>query len=143
MNEHKCEGCEKGIESVLTKQNELMKKYGWVMHFVIPDEQYPFKVNIHTHGFPEKFNQPNMQICAPISPGTAQGIMNTIVKRLQKEVVFKANKQYKDIIERFPVLIRSAREDERVVLRIVLPDKNGSFDTQFSKSQIKDITRLN
>jgi len=131
------------MDALLARQNELLKKHGWFLHFVLPDEQYPFKINIHTHGFPEKFNHLDVQICAPLSPGTAQGIMNAIVKKIQKGKVFKANTQYNGIIERFPVLIRAAREDEREVLRIVLPDKCGSFDSGFSKSQIKDIRRLN
>ncbi|MGP8215550.1 MAG: DUF4262 domain-containing protein [Bacteroidia bacterium] len=143
MSDCKCEGCGNGLNAVLSKQNELMKKYGWLMHFVIRDEQCPFGINIHTHGFPEKFNHPDMQICAPISPGAAQGIMNNIVRRLQKQEVFKANKKYKNIIEGFPVLIRSAREDDREVLRIVLPDRHGHFNSDFSKSQVKDISRLN
>lgn len=125
---------------MLAMQDELMKKYGWIVHFVAQDGSYPYNVNIHTHGFPEKFKHPDMQICAPISQETAQGIMNNLAKRLEKGNVFKSGKKYKNIIEGFLVLILSAKEDGREVLRIVFPDRDGSFDTEFAKSQIKDLT---
>ena len=140
MSTSECEGCKNGLEAMHAHHDEIMKKYGWMVHFVTPDNDYPFNVNIHTHGYPEKYKHPDMQICAPISPEIAQAIMHTITKRLEKGKVFKANKKYKNIIEGFTVLIHSATENGRDVLRIVFPDKHGSFDSEFSKSQIKDIT---
>jgi len=135
MSDTKCEGCENGLEYMLAMQDELMKKYGWIVHFVTPDERYPFNVNIHTHGFPEKFKHPDMQICAPLNHETAQGIMNNLAKRLETGEVFKPGKKYKNIVERFSVLIFPAKEDGREVLRVIFPDKDGSFNTKFSKYQ--------
>ncbi|MGP8216766.1 MAG: DUF4262 domain-containing protein [Bacteroidia bacterium] len=140
MSDNECEGYKNGLEAMHKRHDELLKKYGWMVHFVTPDDDYPFKINIHTHGFPEKFNHPDMQICLPLSPDYAQGIMHNIARKLEKGKVFKANKKYKNIIEGFAVLIHPATEDGREVLRIVFPDKHGSFDSQFSESQLKDIT---
>jgi hypothetical protein len=139
MNEHECEGCKNGLEAMHAHHDELMKKCGWMVHFVTPDEDYPFNVNIHTHGFPEKFKHLDMQICLLISPDNAQGIMNNIARLLAEGKTFKANMKYKGIIERFPVLIHPAMEDGRKILRMVFPDKHGSFSTKFSKTQMKDI----
>lgn len=139
MSDNECEGCKKGLEAMHARHDALMKKYGWMVHFVTPDDDYPFNINIHTHGFPEKFNHPDIQICVPIRPDTAQGILHNIAKMLEKGKVFKVNKKYKNIIESFSVLICPAKENSREVLRIVFPDKQGSFDSEFSKSQIKDI----
>ncbi|MGP8216758.1 MAG: DUF4262 domain-containing protein [Bacteroidia bacterium] len=139
MGDNKCEGCKNGLEAMHAHHDELMKKYGWMVHFVTPDDDYPFNVNIHTHGFPEKFKHRDIQICLPISPDNAQGIMNNIAGLLKEGKVFKANKKYKGIIERFPVLMRPAKENGREVLRMVFPDKHGSFNTEFTKSQMKDI----
>jgi hypothetical protein len=139
MNEHECEGCKNGMEVIHAYHDELMEQYGWMIHFVMPDEDYPFNVNIHTHGFPEKFKHLDMQICLPINPDNTQGIMNNIARLLNEGKAFKANKKYKDIIERFPVLMIPATENGRKVLRLVFPDKHGSFDGEFSKTQMKDI----
>ncbi len=109
MNKHECEGCKNGLEAMHARHDELMKKYGWMVHFVTPDEEYPFSVNIHTHGFPEKFKHPDVQICLPLSPENAQGIMNNIARLLGEGKKFRANKKYKDIIEGFPVLMLSAK----------------------------------
>ncbi len=138
MSDNECEGCKNGLEAMHARHDKLMKKYGWMVHFVTPDDDYPFNINIHTHGFPEKYKHPDMQICAPISPDNAQAIMYNIVRKLEKGKIFKANKKYKNIIEGFAVHIHPATEDGREVLRIVFPDKHGSFDSEFSKSQINN-----
>jgi hypothetical protein len=143
MENNECEGCKNGLEAMHVRHDELMKKYGWMVHFVTPDDDYPFNVNIHTHGFTEKFKHMDIQICAPISPAIAQGIMNNIAKRIEEGNKFKENKKYKDIIERFPVLMCHATENGREVLRIVFPDKHGSFDGEFTKKQMKDINTRN
>ena len=143
MSDNECEGCKNGLEAMHKRHDELMKKYGWTVHFVTPDDDYPFSVNIHTHGFSEEFKHPDMQICLSLSPDNAQGIMNNIARLLGDGKVFKANKKYKGIIERFPVLMLPAMEDGRKVLRMVFPDKQGSFDGEFSKKQMKDIISLN
>ncbi|MGP8214267.1 MAG: DUF4262 domain-containing protein [Bacteroidia bacterium] len=139
MNDCQCEGCKNGLEAMHARHDELMKKFGWMVHYITPDENYPFGVNIHTHGFPEKFKHPDVQICLPLSPENAQGIMNNIGRLLEGGKKFKAKRKYNDIIERFPVLMLPATEDDRKVLRVVFPDKHGRFDTEFSKSQMKDI----
>jgi len=143
MKDNECEGCKNGLEAMHTRHDELMKKYGWMVHYVTPDDAYPFNVNIHTHGFPDKFKHPDMQICLSLSPDIAQGIMNNIARLLEKGKVFKANKKYKGIIEKFTVLMHPAKEDGRKILRMVFPDKYGSFDGEFSKKQMKDILSLN
>jgi hypothetical protein len=117
-----------------------MKKYGWVVHFVTPDKSYPFNINIHTHGFPEKFGHQDIQICAPLSQNIAQGIMHNFAQWLEEGKAFKSGKKYRNIIEGFPVLMLPAMEEGREVLRVIFPDKDGSFETEFSKKQMKDIT---
>ena len=139
MNDNECEGCKNGLEAMHAHHDELMKRYGWMVHFNTPDEDYPFSVNIHTHGFPEKFKHLDMQICLPLSPENAQGIMNNIARLLGEGKKFRTNKKSNDIIEKFPVLMLSAMEDGRKVLRVIFPDKHGRFDTEFSKSQMKNI----
>lgn len=140
MKDNKCKGCKDGLESMLANQDELMKKYGWMIHYVTPDEEYPYGANIHTHGFKESFGHPDIQICAPLSPDVVQGILNTIAGSIKAGKIFKANRKYNNIIEKFPVLMRSTREGGRGVLRMVFPDKNGNFNSVFSKAQAADIT---
>jgi len=139
MSDNECEGCKNGLEDMRTKQDELMKKYGWIVHYIISDADYPFSVNVHTHGFPSKFKHPDMQLCVPISQENAQGIMWNLAKRLETGDTFQPNEKYNDIIEGFPVLICHAMENSRDILRVVFPDKNGRFDTEFSLTQIKDL----
>ena len=140
MKDNKCEGCKDGIESMLEHQDELIKKHGWMIHYVTPDEEYPFGTNIHTHGFKKSFDHIDIQICVPLSPDAVQGILNTVAARIKAGEIFKANRKYNNIIEKFPVQMRTVKEGGREVLRMVFPDKNGSFDSEFSKTQTSDIT---
>ena len=138
MKDSKCEGCADGLESMFAHQDELMKLHGWMIHYVTPDEEYPYRANIHTHGFRENYRHPDIQICVLLSPDAVQGILNTVADRIKAGERFRANRKYNNIIEKFPVLMCSATEGGREVLRIVFPDKNGSFNTEFSKAQTAD-----
>ena len=59
---------------MLARQEELMKQHGWMIHYVMPDEEYPYWANIHTHGFREKIGHADIQICVPLTPDAVKGI---------------------------------------------------------------------
>jgi hypothetical protein len=65
-----CEACKLGLDVVLQKEQALMKKYGWLVHFVPGSEGVPFGMNIHTHGLLESFGHLDLQICLNMPHGT-------------------------------------------------------------------------
>lgn len=75
-----CDCCKSGLEEVHKKELEFLKQYGWFAHVVMDDEKMPFGINFHTHGCDLSFKHVNFQICFPISPESAMGILEILLK---------------------------------------------------------------
>ncbi len=124
----KCAVCEGGmtIEQVQLEQQEHVKKYGFVIHYVGGYEnEY---VNAHTHGFQETWNHTDFQIVIPIPPETVNEILWVFANRVKGGESFKDGEAVFAIIEKWPVyLMETTEANEHKVLRIIFPDKNGNY----------------
>lgn len=123
-----CEVCKFGIDEVQRRDAVAMEEYGWIIHFILSDDKNSLP-NIHTHGFVEKFNHPDVQICFNISPRTASSILNYIAEVLATGEKFETGKRYPKVINNYYVVFADAVESGRHVLRVIFPDANGKFNS--------------
>jgi hypothetical protein len=127
--DHECEGCKNGLDAIRTKELEAMKKCGWYAHFVTQDSESPTGFNVHTHGFRETFNDhPDIQIVFPLPFDVAHGLLWNIADRLKNGERFEAKKSYEKIAGNgYNVTFIRAQENGREVLRLIVPNKDGSL----------------
>lgn len=115
--------------------DEMVKRHGWHIHFDLLSTNYPYNVNIHTHGL-SKFDHIDLQICYSVIKEDAYTIFLNIVNKIKKGLKFRPAIKYFDILHGHEVEFAEAKEDGRVVLRIILPDKNGDL-----RGELKDQWR--
>lgn len=138
---------ERRVEVVKQKEMEMMKKYGWIVHYIFPTEESeePQMVNIHTHGLQESYNHLDIQMTLPVDQATAHGVLGTVVMHIKDGKTFKAEETSDVVLEGFDVYFFAATEDGRDVLRIVLPDPNGKmpFDEDCEKVYNRQLEPTN
>jgi hypothetical protein len=126
--EPECFGCKHGLDALRAHDEEAFKKCGWYAHYVCGDEDYPFAVNYHTHGFPESFKHKDIQVCLSIPRETIHSIVFTLADRIRAGEVFEAGDQVAKIIGGgYLVTFKDAKEDGRDVLRLIFPDRDGNL----------------
>jgi hypothetical protein len=138
-----CEMCKNGEDAFLKKQQEILDKYKWIAHLVIDDPEKPFGVNAHTHGLEENFDHLDLQICCAMPPETLHSILvGAVEDHIKKGGKFVSGKRYPKIIAKYDVMFLDAEECERKVLRMIFPDVNGGFDTEFPMAQMSGCAIL-
>jgi len=124
---HQCDMC-RDPEQAKRRMKDAMKEYGWIVHLVQPDDEYPYGVNYHTHGLPETYNHPDLQIVLSLDPMTAHKIICTAVDKIKNGARFDEGEAYDNILANYKVKFILVRETDRQVLRMILPDKEGRLD---------------
>lgn len=104
-------------------EEEQILKYGWLVHFVFDKD-----VNFHTHGLKENFDHPDLQITVPLKKEIAHNILFSIIELIKEGKSFKDGDLLSNIIKNFDVKFINAIESERKVLRVVFPNKDGTFE---------------
>lgn len=137
-----CEACKNGIDSVLEKQDRLLKTHGWYAHHVVGVDGFPYGVNSHTHHVLENFKHVDLQICLPIEPNSRQGILENVVDKIKEGSSFEAGKSYESLLRNtngitMRVLFLEATENDRKVLRLIFPETDGSFLGEMSEKQME------
>lgn len=127
----KCDACKDGMDALIERQKEAMKKCGFYTHFVQDDDTMPFGVNMHTHGLDETYNHKDFQSVVPLNGDLVHSIFWHLVEELKKGTRFKAG----DVLENYvgngyKLKLVNAEEDGRAVLRIIFPDKNGNYEKE-------------
>ena len=105
---------------------EMLKKHGWFIHGNYEDMAFPYSVNIHTHGL-ESMGHLDLQICFPLALDEAHVVIMTIVHMIRNGKSFTPGIQYPDIINKYKIEFGESKEDGRVVLRVIFPDKYGNI----------------
>lgn len=134
-----CEICKHGLEVIERKERHAMETIGWYCHYVMDDDDYPFRLNFHTHGLPHTFNHLDFQIVMPLSPVICHGIVSGAIDLLKEGKRFEAGKEYDTIIQNYNVMMMAAKECGRDVLRIIFPDDKGGFDGDYAKQFLGTI----
>ena len=128
-----CEVCKNGIEGYLKKQKKLLEEYGWVAEYV-PDENG--MVNCHTHGLPENFEHPDLQIVMPLLGNVLHGILTVCVDKIKEGITFNIEQEFSGILSKgYKVRFVEANESGRDVLRIIIPDEDGNL----KKENLSDV----
>lgn len=138
---HQCDACD-NFEQFKAKEEEAMKKYGWVCHFVAEDDTTPTGANFHTHGFEKTFGCPDIQMVLPLNPELLHSLACCVVDLLKSGVKIHDGMFSDKVCQGFKVLFKSATECDRDVLRVILPDKNGCLTADAEDmfgDQFKDL----
>lgn len=106
---------------------EQIEKYGWYAHFVF-DAHNATGHDIHTHGLPAKYGHPDLQIVIPLPEDVALGIFWAVVHKIEDGAMFFPGMRASEIVKGYDVKFVMAKECDRDVLRIILPDKEGGLD---------------
>ena len=134
-----CLQCMIGKTAFAAHENAVMEKYGWLVHYVFDTNPY----NIHTHGLPENFGQPDFQIFANLSQTTAHAILVDLFLRVKSGEKFETGKKYNDVLKGYDLKFELAKENDRIVLRLIFPGKDGKFEGEFYESQLTGIININ
>lgn len=135
------------VEEAVAAQNEFennsLNKYGYYVHCVAVDPSSPTNFNAHTHGMQAFDNHPDFQIIIPLSLKSAHSILCTVADRVKSGERFVSGQKLDKIVRGFEIKLVEAPEDDRKVLRIVLPDPDGKLEPeeineQYS-AQYKDV----
>lgn len=117
---------QEGMAEYRKWEHKQMEKYGWYSHYVPPDTAG--LANIHTHGIQESFGHPDLQIVVSLAPNLVSSIFANIVERIKAGEKFVAAEKVSKIITDFDITFADAIENDRWVLRIILPDAEGNLE---------------
>lgn len=111
-------------------QKEMLEEYGWYMDIVPAEEYDEIHANYHTHGVQDNFNHMDFQIVLNMDPEIAHQIFIGLIIDISNGKSFVEGEEYPDIIEGLNVGFKEYKEMERDVLRVLLPDRNGTLPTE-------------
>jgi Domain of unknown function (DUF4262) len=127
-----------GLTRLQKWEDDKLKKYGWYAHYAFPsgdpardrdsglEPGLPKEfINAHTHGFPEKFGVPDLQIVLPVSVELTQRIFWAVHNRYAEGKVLGVGVPVEGVFEKVPVMLVPAKDGDRLVHRIVIPDSQG------------------
>lgn len=115
----------------------MNNKIDWIIHLVVNGvacadckkrhyEFLPYTCNVHTHGM-EKYGHLDFQIVLELSQKMQMYILNTLGLRVQAGEKFKAGDIVSEICQGYDLKLVEAREAERTVLRVLIPDEAHKF----------------
>ena len=114
----------------------MKPEINWIIHCVAngascecgcaEDCMLPRTCNAHTHGM-EQYGHPDFQLILRYDFREICRILNTLGLRVQAGEKFKAGDLVEGIYEDCPVRLDEYHETGRILLRVVIPDKNNKF----------------
>lgn len=109
-------------------ENKAIAERGFYVHYVSADSSSPTNFNAHTHGLQAFGDHLDFQLVVPLPPDTAHGIICTLVERVKSGERFVSGQNIDEVIQGFEIKLIEASEDDRRVLRIILPDPKGKLE---------------
>lgn len=129
-----CAGCELGEEFLDRKAKEDMAMFGWYAHYVPDDDQCPGGINYHTHGLIESYGHKDLQIVFPLDMNMCHSIATEVVDKIKAGAKFVPDTFYDEILGNgYKVQFIEAKECDRDVLRILIPDKDHQYKGNYAK----------
>ena len=121
----------KSIKSLVNSEQRMMEEYGWVVHFVFEvNGEFEGLANIHTHGLLESFGHKDLQLVLPLDPKDSHPLLAGIVNQVKEGRVFKEDIATSKVIHNYDVYFKEVIENDRTLLRLILPDPNGKFTNE-------------
>lgn len=123
------------------QEQEALESQGWFSHFVIPTDDGQTWVNYHTHGLPEHYAHLDFQLVLPLDGNALHALAAKLVERVKNGERFTAGAYIRGILPSYEVLLIDATETKsirRKVLRVIIPDKNGTLDKALLSGMFAD-----
>lgn len=111
-------------------EEDSIKKYGFYAHMVFDAPLPQGYMNIHTHGFEQSWQHPDIQIVLNLGQQTAMHILHKIADRVRAGEFIKIDQDYPNFVGEYSARFISAKECGRTVLRLVIPDKHNNLDRE-------------
>ncbi|MEH6942586.1 DUF4262 domain-containing protein [Bacillus sp. JJ722] len=107
----------------ISEENQaLLDKQGWFYQY----EEVGSIANIHTHGLAENLNHFDLQIVLKLDEELVQMLFNTIIENIAEGYKYREGRS-NQVIDGIEVEFKVFEEDDRKVLRLILPDEEGRF----------------
>lgn len=135
----------KQVKDLMKQQEEMIKKYDFVIHNVFPSEgDESVLCSIHTHGLKENFNHMDLEVVLPIDPRIISGVFHGMVDAIKAGYSFEDKLTSDRVIQNYEVQLVKVNDGNRDLIRVVLPDVNGKFPcdkdcVDIYKNQLDDI----
>lgn len=128
-------------------EENMLQEYGWYMHSILAEDIDGIHANYHTHGLRDNFNHQDLQIALNMDPEVAHSVFCTIIEEIKSGKKFEQGIEYTNIIEGYPIIMKSFVEMDREVLRVLLPDERGILPTRSEcdecyKTQLDSIEEI-
>jgi hypothetical protein len=105
-------------------------KLGWIGDYIFGCDDMPYGINAHTHGLAENFDHLDLQVVLDINDRMINNIFTTCADRIKEGETFEPGVPYAGVLRGYMVTFAKAKEDDREVLRVILPDKDGNLDKE-------------
>jgi len=130
------------FEEMMAQRGKMLETHGWVVDVVSDTKDSKCASgtgrDIHTHGIEESFDHPDLQCVLPVDPKMVHGIFAIIVEMIKKGRKFEAGKCYSDILpNKYKLRFLEAEENDRKVLRVILPDKEGKLHKELMQEDFR------
>lgn len=116
---------EDAIREIKQKEQDCIDKFGFYVHIV--QDQNIF--DCHTHGMND-YDHLDFQIVFPLPSYIAHSLLSILAKRVIGGEKFKNNQIVDGVVSGFNVKLINAKEGERDVLRIIVPDKDANLEEE-------------
>ena len=123
-----CFACTHSIEELEAREREAMEQEGWYAHIVVAEKEGDL-ANYHTHGMPHSFQHPDLQVVLPMNPNVIHNVVHGIVEKIKEGTVYEDGDVVDDLIQGgYSLKFVAATENDRPVLRIIVPDASNNLD---------------
>lgn len=124
QNEQECAMCAGDYPEDFEKK--AMEERGYFGHLVaVGDEGTPTGCNFHTHGFWHSWKHPDIQVILNMPMEVVSPLFETAKDIAVKGGQIIPGRRYDNFLKGFEVEFAWAKECDRDVLRMILPDKEG------------------
>lgn len=114
----------------------MIEKYGYYVHMV-PYEPETQLANYHSHGL-SLIGHPDMQVVIALPAEITGYLFKTYYDMVKSGTKIQTNKLYEDFLQGYAVQFIWAVEQDRDVLRMILPDKSGNTQKDSMDSAYKN-----
>ena len=118
---------EEATRQQLEWQAQCLAERGFYVHYVSDDATSPTRFNAHTHGM-NLLNHLDFQLVIQLPPKVGHNILCSLAEMVKDGSRFEAGQLVENIIRTFPIKLIEATENDRKVLRIILPDPDGKLE---------------
>lgn len=107
-----------------------LERHGFFIHYHNDLTDKEGTMNAHTHGLEKSHKHLNLQLVVKLPQSVAEGVLWAAVRSIKDGGKFQSGIPSSNVLEGFNVTFIEAKEGGRNVLRLILPDKTGSLNSE-------------